>query len=289
MTTTKRKTGAAAPSRYRRVPARLWDDPVFRGLAETDKLVALFLMTGPQANRIGYYLLSPALAAETLNIEPATFGRVLERVCGAFGWRFDPAARVLWLPDWWVNNAPESANHLTGNMKDLAEVPRSSLLSEFCANVERLDPSLHLAFQQGLSKALVKPYGEGSPQGSTDHPPNPAGTRNRNRTQEQDREREGTALARDAFDLYANAWHQKYGRRPDKADVAHANELLTLTREHGIDGVRHAVSGYFNCWDDFVTDAKHPLGLLLKQFTRWAVEGDRDVGGPDGIPAESLQ
>ena len=50
--------------RYRKVYARLWRHPGFANLNEGEKVLALYLLTGPQTNRLGLYCLSVATAAE---------------------------------------------------------------------------------------------------------------------------------------------------------------------------------------------------------------------------------
>jgi hypothetical protein len=286
---TPKKKGTAPPARYRRVYARLWDDLRFRGLSHLYQLVVLYLLTGSMTNRIGYFLMSPGLAAETLNMDVADFKAALESACDAFGWRYDNAARVLYMPFWWKDNPPESANHLTGNLKDLSEVPHSDLLKEFVANTGTLHTSLHEAFREGVAKALGEPYPHGSPDGSTKGSrkrslkgsskpsTNPPGTSSGNGSCNGNGTRESGAgevdeLARAALDLFAESWQRKYGRQVDEPSPAQRDALREVAAENGIDGFRDGVSGYFEAFDDFVIEAKHPLGLFLKQFGRWAAE-----------------
>lgn len=298
---TKRGGGASASpqSRWRRVYAKIWNEPRFRGISKAGRELALYLLAGPQTNRIGYFVFSPALAAETLGDGTESVVETLRAVCAAFGWQFDPQARVLWMPDWWANNPLEHSNHLIGNLKDLVELPESVLFGAFARNLADLQPSVHQAFRDAIAKATGKPYPDGSTDGSPDGSLHGSGGRflepstihaEYRKAGKQDagkRERENAALASEAFSLYADAWQTKYGRQADEPTAAQRDGLLTLTLEHGTEGVRDALSAYFSAFtDEYAADARHPLGLFIKQFNRWAVDAD---GSPRSGHHEVLQ
>jgi hypothetical protein len=82
--------------RYRRIRSRLWVDPQFAELTDGEKIVALYVLSGPQSTATGLYHLSPASAAEDLNSSVQTFSRRLAVVLRAFGWRHgrSPAQRI---------------------------------------------------------------------------------------------------------------------------------------------------------------------------------------------------
>ena len=67
----------------------MWDDADFLALRDEDKLVALYCVTGAQANRLGVFRFSPARAAEDLRLEPAAFVERFDRVREQLAWRFD--------------------------------------------------------------------------------------------------------------------------------------------------------------------------------------------------------
>ena len=92
-------------------------------LSDGYKVVALYLLTGPQTNRMGCYVLSPGEAAEDLNKSLPAFLKALSVCCEAFGWRFDREARVFWIPTWFEWNEIENPSQLKGALSDLTEVP----------------------------------------------------------------------------------------------------------------------------------------------------------------------
>jgi hypothetical protein len=149
----------SAGGRYRKVFPRLWRNPDFRALDTDAKIVTLYLLSGPQTNRIGLFLLSPGAAAEDLGTTSEHFTACVERVCKAFRWSFDVARRMLWIPSWWkFNPLSENANNVKGYLADLDEVPPSLLISQFCKHL-RFVPSVHHA----LFQAAAARYGVRTP------------------------------------------------------------------------------------------------------------------------------
>lgn len=137
-----------APDRrnYRKLYQRTWCNPDFIGLSDLERTVALYLLSGPQSNRIGFFRLSLAAAAEDLARDQADVQAALRVVCVAFGWEFDTQARVLWIPSWWSFNPVENPKNLKGYLTDLSDLPRTPLAAKFCANLAQIPDALHYLF-----------------------------------------------------------------------------------------------------------------------------------------------
>jgi len=142
--------------RYRKVFIRLWRHPGFLSLNEGERNLVLYLLTGPQTNRCGLYVLSIATAAEDLGTVSETITKRLGRVCETFGWLFDKRSRVLFIPSWFRFNPPENANVMKGSLKDLNEIPPCGLLDAFAQNVETVPETLLETFVEGLRQRLPK-------------------------------------------------------------------------------------------------------------------------------------
>ena len=142
--------------RYRKLYARLWRHPGFAELSDGEKILALYLLTGPQTNRLGLYCLSVATAAEDLGTLPGTLTKRLVKVCLTFKWLFDSRARVLYVPSWFKWNPPENVNVMKGSLKDLNEIPPCGLVDAFARNHEALPQTLHETFIEGLRQRLPK-------------------------------------------------------------------------------------------------------------------------------------
>jgi len=138
--------------RYRRVYVRLWRHPAFRRLSPAAKNLTLYLLTGPQTNRIGLFPLSLATATEDLQLSRKTILRAMAKTQAGFGWRFDVRAGVFYVSSWWRWNPPENANVLKGNLKDLNEIPSSTLVDVFLSNLATLDETYHQTFLEGCAK-----------------------------------------------------------------------------------------------------------------------------------------
>jgi hypothetical protein len=144
--------------RYRKVYPRIWRDPSFVGLSEGERLVALYLISGPQMNRIGLTHFSIFTAAEDLGTTPDTFAKRLSKVCATFGWFYDRRARVLYIPSWFTFNRPENENVLKGILNDLGDVPASPLAEEFARkNLGTLPQTLHHTFAERCRQRIAKP------------------------------------------------------------------------------------------------------------------------------------
>lgn len=147
----------SAVGRYRKLYLRLWRHPGYTGLSDGEKVLALYVLTGTQTNRLGLYMFSTATAAEELGTLPQTLKKRVAKVCLTFGWLFDSRARVIYIPSWWRWNPPENVNVLKGSLKDLNEIPPCGLVDAFAQNIALLDETLHETFVEGLRQRLTKP------------------------------------------------------------------------------------------------------------------------------------
>jgi hypothetical protein len=137
--------------KYRKIDPRIWRDEKFDGLTEGEKLVALYCITA-QTNRCGIFAFSPAMAAEELGTSPQTFRERFKKVVTTLSWQWDDARRVLYFPTWWKYNPPENANVLTGNLRDMDDLPETPLAAAFYANLKYLEPNLHRTFRERSPK-----------------------------------------------------------------------------------------------------------------------------------------
>ena len=144
--------------RYRKVYPRLWHHPGFRRLDGDDKALTLYLLSGPQTNRLGLYKLSIPTAADDLDTVPETLSKRIANVCDTFGWRFDPDARVFYIPSFWTWNPPENPKVLKGCLKDLNEIPPSPLIDTFANNLDTLPENLWETFRGRVSATYAQTF-----------------------------------------------------------------------------------------------------------------------------------
>jgi hypothetical protein len=138
-------------------------------MPDADRVLTLYILTGPQANRIGLFRFSLALALDDL-AEEADDGitrrwagsderiglrvrEAFDRVCAAFQWHYDGDARVLWIPSWWDFNLPANPNVLEAALADVDELPDTELVDRFAENVRYLPDEYQPATVKGGRKS----------------------------------------------------------------------------------------------------------------------------------------
>lgn len=124
----------------------------FTGLTVDEKLVALYVLSGPYTNAIGLYRLSPALMAEDLRMTVLTARRRFAAVCRVLQYRYDVSTRVVWLPAWAEENPPQNPNIVRAWRSAFDELPDSALKAEAGA-------FLH-AFLVSKGEPFAKSFGE---------------------------------------------------------------------------------------------------------------------------------
>lgn len=158
---------------YRKLYTLFWRDSDVRALPAAEKLIAVYILTGPQSRGCGIFAFSPGMAAEDTGLDGTlpetlqqtlreTFEEAFHDVVEKLGWRWDPEARVLYIPKWWKWNQPDNPNTLKGALGRLHEVPQTPLMQEFASNLEHLKGTLHRTFRKRLAEGYPKPSPEPS-------------------------------------------------------------------------------------------------------------------------------
>ena len=135
-------------AKYRKIDPRVWSDERFARLGQQEKLLAVYCLTSPQANRVGLFRFSLAMAREDLG--DTVSDTVFDTVCHTLNWRYDRTAKVLYFPTWWKYNHPDNPKHWKGSLSDLHDVPETPLLQEFATNLKYIDPKCHDTFRDGI-------------------------------------------------------------------------------------------------------------------------------------------
>lgn len=254
---------------YRKVFSGIWDKTSFAGLGRDEKLVALYLLTAPQVNRIGLYKLSMAMAAdEHLGMDKAALVKSIHTVCDTFGWGFDEGTRTVYLTSWWRYNPPANPKHLDGALKDLGKVPESPFIERFKHNTD------------GLTGTVLDTFAEryGIPR------PNQQQQQEQHQEQERKQQQQQGELPLAAAEASASA----------KALPAAEVRRLTMVRELELCGVdaakRVGLAGQLirrgatpivvrRMWRESQRMAtRNPTGYLLSKL------GDANGGGPSLAP-----
>jgi hypothetical protein len=128
-----------------------------QGLSDAERVMWLYLTTGPQSTSVGIYRLSIAVAVEELgNLTETEFLERLEAVCDVFAWRYDPRTRVLWLPEWLRENPPQSPNVCVAWRKLLVTVPDCELKAEAIDAIQGFLCSFGESFRKAFGNLQVR-------------------------------------------------------------------------------------------------------------------------------------
>jgi hypothetical protein len=148
--------------KYRKIDPRIWSDERFRKLSPDDKLFAFYVLTCPQANRVGLFRFSLALAAEDLGTSFKGIETRFDRVWHTLRWRWDADVKVVYLPTWWKYNEPENPKHVIGCLKDLDDIPYTAFIADFATNTRYLPDKVLDTFTQCMAYRMAHrmPYQE---------------------------------------------------------------------------------------------------------------------------------
>lgn len=142
--------------RYRKIFTRLWRNEAFVSMSDDEKVLTLYVLSGPQTNRIGLFRLSLGQTAEDLNASIETIRQRLATVCAAFEWFWDDRAKVVWIPSWWAFNSPgENRKAFQGALSDLNELPHTPLTARFCRNLVDIPKALIPLMEALTSQAVT--------------------------------------------------------------------------------------------------------------------------------------
>jgi hypothetical protein len=134
--------------RYRRLYSNDWHHPAFRRLNDGARIVRLYVGAGPQTTSVGCFRLSTAVAVEDLGGAAEEFERRLDSVCEAFGWAWDPLARVIWMRDFFDMNPPASPNVVAAWAKLIKNVPDCPIKTEAIASITKSLSNLSADFRK---------------------------------------------------------------------------------------------------------------------------------------------
>jgi hypothetical protein len=161
---------SSSASRYRRVYANEWHDPAFRRLNDAARVVKLYVSAGPQTTSCGCFRLSSAVAVEDLGGTSEDFERHFEAACEAFGWAWDPLARVVWLAGWFDMNPPANPNVVASWAKLMKNVPDCDVKAQAIDSIHQSLKNLPASFREPwaeLSKSFPRGEGLGNTSGNT--------------------------------------------------------------------------------------------------------------------------
>lgn len=118
-------------ARFASVSEGFWTDEVVLAWNDSQRLLALYLLTCPHRNLQGIYRLSLRYAADDLGWSDSRTKAALERLIEDGFAEYDPDAKVVLLPKALRYYKPKTTPQLKGALQALAKVPATPLKQRF--------------------------------------------------------------------------------------------------------------------------------------------------------------
>jgi hypothetical protein len=163
-------------ARFRKVDPRCWADAKFRALSERGKLLWFYLLTGPEVTSVPGVIVAGRLhLAEALGWSPEgfdeAFGEAFRQGMAKADWK----ARVIWLPNAWKYNRPESPNVVRSWRDHWDNTPECELKAQAYQTLKDFAEGLGEAFREAFREACghpsPNPEPEPEPEPEPDIPP----------------------------------------------------------------------------------------------------------------------
>lgn len=247
---------------YRKVYTRIWKSPEFRGLSDALKVATLYVLTGPQTNRVGLYYFSFAQAAEALGSTSPKVRSMIGVVCKTFAWTFDQKSSVIWIPTWWsFNPVSQNPKNLQGYLSDLNDVPRTELIHSFCNNLRDIPAIHHHMFERWKERL--------APASVTDH--RSIGDRSTSTETCTSTETEtvapkdhgATQPVRPAIEHYHVRFVAKYRGKPEYSGVKDGARMKRLLKANGLEDVKRRIEAFFDSPDPWIQNSGHTLDVFF--------------------------
>lgn len=156
--------------RYRRVDTRVWNDARVRGFSPNGRLVWVLLLTAPSTTAIpGVLHMGVAGLAEIARMDRPAFDQGLAECVAAGLVVVDSSACVVWVPDAFLFNSPQSPNVIRSWRAEVSLLAESDLLSAVTAAIRDralvLGPSFARAADELFGDAPRLTRGRGASNG----------------------------------------------------------------------------------------------------------------------------
>lgn len=138
--------------RYSRIKSKFWTDEKSRLWDMETKYLALYLLTCPHKNILGFYVLPKLYICADLSWDLDKLETPLKRLIEDEFINYDQETNLVFLCNFLKHNPIENANQAQAAMKQLKELPNSSLLLDFKDAVEQLD--------KPFLKPLIEHFGQ---------------------------------------------------------------------------------------------------------------------------------
>ena len=147
-------------SRYKKISVRMYADSRFIGLSRPQpnaQYLWIYLLTGPHTTSVpGLFAAGEAALSEALDWPLKGFQKAFQELFGKGMAKADWKARVVWIPNAFKYNVPESPNVVKSWSGLLSEIPECSLKTEAIKQLKAYIEGMGKGFQDAFEKAYSK-------------------------------------------------------------------------------------------------------------------------------------
>jgi len=143
-----------AEGRYCRVKSKFWTDERVQNWSDEEKLLSLYLLSSPHSNMLGCYVLPREYICADLGWTLKDLGKAFGKLLSEGFFSYDESTRLILLPNYLKHTPITNGNQVIAAIKQLAELPKSPLLSGLKDLVEDLGKDLPKNYLKPLAKAI---------------------------------------------------------------------------------------------------------------------------------------
>lgn len=147
-------------ARYGKIESGFWNSPKIRRLSQEARYLMLYLLSCPQGNAIGCFVLRDGYIGADLGWPADVVGRGVQELIDKGLVERDDETSLLRILGWWGHNGIENANVAKHVVKEIAALPACRVKDNLVDAVFSLT-DLHPTAMQTLSEQLGKPFGNG--------------------------------------------------------------------------------------------------------------------------------
>ena len=147
---------------YSKIYACFWQDEAVQAMSMPTRYMALYLLTCPHKNLIGYYYLPKAYAREDLCMDPEAFEASLGELIASGFCSYNEKSKTVLIPNYLKYNPMDNEKVVISALKVISEIPKSPLDAEFVKVLETYSRPFYGALLNEVKKRAEIQYAKPS-------------------------------------------------------------------------------------------------------------------------------
>lgn len=116
---------------YQKIPSKLWKDPRFKNLSDSQQLFLIYVMYGPHVTSIGLYSLPAGYACEDRKMSVKKFHAWISEFVKLGFIKYCNESSLVFIRDYLQNNPIANDKHLKSAINQFQELPQSTITNDF--------------------------------------------------------------------------------------------------------------------------------------------------------------